>query len=80
MWKRRAIQEAIGVAALLVVAVLVLVYLWRDRPSLDNIAWQVGPEPTDGGLSITWLGVTTVLIDDGETQVLIDGFFSRFAV
>jgi L-ascorbate metabolism protein UlaG (beta-lactamase superfamily) len=77
MWKRRAIQAVIGVGALLVVAVLVLVYLWRDRPSLDNIAWQAAPEPADGSLSITWLGVTTVLIDDGETQILIDGFFSR---
>ncbi len=77
MWKRRAIQTAIGVAAILVVGLCVLVYLWRDRPSLDTIAWQTAPEPADGGLSITWLGVTTVLIDDGETQVLIDGFFSR---
>ncbi|HSG97251.1 MAG TPA: MBL fold metallo-hydrolase [Woeseiaceae bacterium] len=77
MWKRLAIQAAISVGALLVVAVLVLVYLWRDRPSLDNIAWQPAPEPADGGLSITWLGVTTVLIDDGETQILVDGFFSR---
>mgnify|MGYP001820790493 FL=1 len=77
MWKRRAIQAAIGVAAVLIIALCVLIYLWRDRPSLDNIAWQTGPEPANGDLSITWLGVTTVLIDDGETQVLIDGFFSR---
>jgi len=26
---------------------------------------------------MTWLGVTTLLFDDGETQILIDGFFSR---
>jgi L-ascorbate metabolism protein UlaG (beta-lactamase superfamily) len=30
-----------------------------------------------GGLRTTWLGVSTVLIDDGETAVLTDGFFSR---
>ena len=28
-------------------------------------------------VTVTWLGVTTLLIDDSETQILIDGFFSR---
>lgn len=77
MWKRRAARAAAAVAALIVVSVAVLVLLWRDRPSLGNVPWPVAPESRDGGLSATWLGVTTVLIDDGETQVLIDGFFSR---
>ncbi len=26
---------------------------------------------------MTWLGTTTILFDDGETQILIDGFISR---
>jgi L-ascorbate metabolism protein UlaG (beta-lactamase superfamily) len=30
-----------------------------------------------GQLRATWLGVSTVLLDDGETAVLTDGFFSR---
>ena len=77
MWKRRLIRVAIGVATVFAAIALVLVLLWRDRPSLDNVAWQPGPEAPQGGLSVTWLGVTTVLIDDGETQVLVDGFFSR---
>ena len=77
MWKRRAIQAAIGAATVLVVVALLLVYLWRDRASLDNIAWPLAPEAGDGSLAATWLGVTTVLIDDGETQILVDGFFSR---
>ena len=77
MWKRRAIRAAIGTVAVFLAIALVLVLLWRDRASLDNIAWQPGPEPVQGGLTVTWLGVTTVLIDDGETQILVDGFFSR---
>jgi L-ascorbate metabolism protein UlaG (beta-lactamase superfamily) len=77
MWKRRAIQVAATVAIVLAVGVTVVAILWRDRPSLDNIDWAEGPAPGDGELSATWLGVTTVLIDDGETQILIDGFFSR---
>jgi L-ascorbate metabolism protein UlaG (beta-lactamase superfamily) len=68
---------AIAVAILLVVGAAALVSLWNSRPNLENIAWGAGPEAQDGTLSATWLGVTTVLLDDGETQILIDGFFSR---
>ena len=51
--------------------------LWRDRPSLEQVGWPVVPEAAETALSVTWLGATTLLFDDGETQILIDGFFSR---
>ena len=36
------------------------------------------PPATDATrLTITWFGVATLLFDDGETQFLVDGFFSR---
>jgi L-ascorbate metabolism protein UlaG (beta-lactamase superfamily) len=38
------------------------------------------PPPTDGpssGLRVTFLGVSTLLFDDGETAILTDGFFTR---
>ncbi|WP_181311674.1 MBL fold metallo-hydrolase [Nocardioides campestrisoli] len=35
-----------------------------------------GATPADGP-SVTWLGVSTVLLDDGKSAVLTDGFFSR---
>ena len=28
-------------------------------------------------LTVTWAGVTTLLIDDGESALMTDGFFSR---
>ncbi len=31
----------------------------------------------DKGVRVTFFGVSTLLFDDGETQILIDGFFSR---
>lgn len=34
-------------------------------------------EPKDGTVKVTFLGTTTLLFDDGETQILIDGFFTR---
>jgi L-ascorbate metabolism protein UlaG (beta-lactamase superfamily) len=75
--RKRQKLFAIAVALVLAAGAAGVVYLWRDRPSLDVIDWPPGPEPGNGALSATWLGVTTVLIDDGETQILVDGFFSR---
>lgn len=78
MWKQRAERAALVAVAVLAVSAAAIVWLWRDRPSLDTIGW---PAPADTALSesvtVTWLGVTTLLFDDGETQILIDGFFSR---
>jgi L-ascorbate metabolism protein UlaG (beta-lactamase superfamily) len=34
-------------------------------------------DPANGSVKVTFLGVATLLIDDGDTQILIDGFFSR---
>src|ERR1700741_4251750 len=31
----------------------------------------------DTPLTVTWAGVTTLLIDDGASAVMTDGFFSR---
>lgn len=80
MWVTTAKRAASGAALFAVAIVIIFVLLWRDRPSLDAIDW---PEPTVASaaavdtVTVTWLGVTTLLFDDGETQILIDGFFSR---
>ena len=41
-----------------------------------HLALQAETEAS-GYPSVTWFGVTSILVDDGTTQVLIDGFFSR---
>ena len=38
---------------------------------------QSDEEPKNGSVKVTFLGVTTLLFDDGETQIMTDGFFSR---
>lgn len=77
--KRWAIRSAITVVVTVVAVSVVLVWLWRDRASLDDIDWPAYPyiEPSLDAVTMTWLGVTTLLFDDGETQILVDGFFSR---
>jgi len=79
MWKRRAKQTAITVIAVLAITAGGSTLLWRDRPALDSAGWPAPPDPANNNASVTatWLGVTTLLFDDGETQILIDGFFSR---
>jgi len=74
-----AARMAIGAAAAIVIGAVLAVLLWRDRGTLDSIDWPPYPiyEATADSVTVTWLGVTTLLFDDGETQILIDGFFSR---
>jgi len=66
-------------AVLAIVAPAWLVYRWNDRPSLEPYRNYFLPSaPADArGLRVTFLGVSTLLFDDGETAILIDGFFSR---
>lgn len=49
------------------------------RPDLDNYAryFDAPPAQPDAPLTVTWAGVTTLLIDDGSSSVMTDGFFSR---
>jgi L-ascorbate metabolism protein UlaG (beta-lactamase superfamily) len=74
-----AVRTAITVAAVLFVGSVATAWLWRDRASLDAIEWTQYPaiDAYPGAVKVTWLGVATLLFDDGETQILIDGFFSR---
>ena len=66
-------------AALTAFSALILTMLWRDRASIDEIPLPPAPHaftvPSD--VTVTWFGISTLLFDDGETQILIDGFVSR---
>lgn len=76
----RWIRKAVIASAALVIAVTLLgAWLLHDRPTLANANPPVpvlDELPADS-VTVTWFGVATLLFDDGETQVLIDGFFSR---
>ncbi|NTY59549.1 MBL fold metallo-hydrolase [Mycolicibacterium sphagni] len=49
------------------------------RPDIANYRnrFDLPDADPDAALSITWLGVSTLLVDDGTSAVLTDGFFSR---
>ena len=80
MWQRRVKLAVIVSAAALAVGLSLLTWLWHDRPNLDEIGWPapaLASAAASDTVTVTWLGVSTLLFDDGETQILIDGFFSR---
>lgn len=49
------------------------------RPALDDYRdrFDLPAAEPDSALSVTWLGVSTLLVDDGTTALMTDGFFSR---
>ncbi|MBV9090087.1 MAG: MBL fold metallo-hydrolase [Mycobacteriaceae bacterium] len=49
------------------------------RPFMTDFANRFDVPAAESGdrLKITWLGVATLLIDDGSSQLMTDGFFSR---
>jgi L-ascorbate metabolism protein UlaG (beta-lactamase superfamily) len=47
------------------------------RPDLGRYADRFGVPSATGRLGVTFLGVASLLLDDGDSAVLTDGFFSR---
>ncbi|MFC6341611.1 hypothetical protein ACFP8W_06455, partial [Nocardioides hankookensis] len=47
------------------------------RPDIGRYAARFDVPPADGPLGVTFLGVASLLLDDGETRLMTDGFFSR---
>lgn len=47
------------------------------RPDLAQYADRFDVPGAEGAFAVTFLGVSSVLVDDGETALLTDGFFSR---
>lgn len=69
-----------------------LAWLWQERGTVADLDWPeattigqqrdrdtgVTVNPVAGEqVTVTWLGITSLLFDDGETQILVDGTFSR---
>jgi L-ascorbate metabolism protein UlaG (beta-lactamase superfamily) len=80
MWLIYVKRAAISIVTLVALIGATLAVLWQDRASLDAIDWPapaIASAANTDVVTVTWLGVTTLLFDDGETQILIDGFFSR---
>jgi L-ascorbate metabolism protein UlaG (beta-lactamase superfamily) len=69
-------RVTLAVSATVVLLLMLFSILWNDRPELDALG-IASPPPADAPVTVSWFGVSTLLIDDGRTQILIDGFISR---
>lgn len=49
----------------------------RLRPDLGPLRARFDLADAEGAVGVRFFGVTTVLIDDSRTKILVDGFFSR---
>ncbi|HEX7884266.1 MAG TPA: MBL fold metallo-hydrolase, partial [Afipia sp.] len=70
------------VAVLLLLIVAATAYIFHglnNRPDIDafNSFKTFSKAIPDHGLRATFLGVSTLLLDDGSTAILTDGFFTR---
>lgn len=76
--KRIALKVLVGLLGIVLILVALAAWAWQTRPDIGDsglhprVADAIGSEVT-----ARWFGVSTILFDDGETQVLIDGFISR---
>jgi L-ascorbate metabolism protein UlaG (beta-lactamase superfamily) len=74
------LKIAAGSLLFLILAVVsVAGWLWQQRSDVAELGWPVAISSSESAerVTVTWLGITTLLFDDGETQILIDGTFSR---
>ena len=76
---KRSIKAALILLAVAVTVIGILAYRQLSHPSLAPYASLELPStpPAPGRLIARFLGVATVLLDDGETAIMTDGFFSR---
>ena len=78
----RLLSWSLGaVSILIVMTAIVVTWLWRYRSPLEALPWPIVETLPDseGSVTATWLGITTLLFDDGETQILVDGTFTRLS-
>lgn len=76
---KHGLLVSLGIAILSVVAVVVFL-LQPSGQVVDFKKWQYqssAKQTPSSSLQVKFFGVSTLLFDDGETQILIDGFFSR---
>jgi L-ascorbate metabolism protein UlaG (beta-lactamase superfamily) len=77
--KRIVVRTLVTTLGVVAIVVALAAWAWQTRPDIADAglhpraAVATGPD----SVTATWFGVSTILFDDGDTQLLIDGFISR---
>lgn len=74
--KYKIVSGLLGLTLLLIV---LITYMLQPSGKLQDFQpWLYQPaETAPAGYTVKFFGVSTLLFDDGQQQLLIDGFFSR---
>ena len=75
--RHRTDRLLLGAFVAALAAIGLVFVLWQMRDSLTDLDIEPVQEASGDGLNVTWFGISTLLFDDGETQLLVDGFISR---
>lgn len=77
--RRRILLAILSLVLVAIVAAGIWLYLGLTRHAdlSDYAALAAPPATAATEVRATFLGVSTILLDDGETQILTDGFFTR---
>ena len=77
--KRFVKRTLFALGALVLAGIAWFAYQVTHPPSMAPYSdrWLTPISTTTSKLRVTFLGVSTVLLDDGETAILTDGFFTR---
>ncbi|MGB5246886.1 MAG: MBL fold metallo-hydrolase [Woeseia sp.] len=76
----RGLRNVLLLVLLLGIAgVATVAWLWQTRPQVADLPIPLAAvsDAEDGQVTVTWLGISTLLFDDGETQIITDATFSR---
>jgi hypothetical protein len=67
----------LGLLIILLLIAGTLAYLLQASGKVSDFqAWQPKTSTSVHGLTVKFFGVSTLLLDDGHDQILIDGFFA----
>jgi len=71
------LPRALLLGLLLLPMLLPMLLLGACAPSLERFPVLPVATPPSGDIGVTFLGVSTLLIDDGDKRIMVDGFFTR---
>ena len=75
--KKIVLYSFIGVLGFIVVLLTVLLYYRPHVPQLEKYGIEASLPNTGNGLIVQFTGNPNILISDGKTSILTDGFFTR---
>ncbi|MEZ4289904.1 MAG: MBL fold metallo-hydrolase [Myxococcota bacterium] len=81
MTRRRVIRRLLALVVLVVAGLAAYAFGTHTKPPVDP-AWMLRGDAVvpDGAVTVRFTGTSTLLFSDGETDFLVDGWFSRFGL